>query len=83
MKNNYGNCALIPLVVLLDGEGSKMNQSIEAPSAARWLALARDRHASADEMSDAQAKHLMRHIANGYERLALHAAERDHVRCGA
>jgi hypothetical protein len=47
------------------------------PSAARWRALARDRHAIADEMTDAEAKHLMRQIARSYERLALHAAGRE------
>ena len=54
-----------------------MNQSIEPPSAARWRALARDRHAIADETTDAEAKHLMRQIAHSYERLALHAAGRE------
>jgi hypothetical protein len=54
-----------------------MNQSIEPPTAARWRALAGDRHAIANEMTDAEAKHLMRQIAHSYERLALHAAERE------
>ena len=54
-----------------------MIQNMEPPSAARWRALARDRHAIADEMTDAEAKHLMRQIAHSYERLALHVAERE------
>ena len=57
------NLTLAIAVVSVEvGESHNMNDNTGPPGAARWRALARDRHAIADEMTDAEAKHLMRQL---------------------
>jgi hypothetical protein len=50
--------------------------SENAELAARWRALAAEARATAERMSDAEAKLIVQSIAEGYERLAQRAEAR-------
>lgn len=56
-----------------------MTDNTDAPVAERWRALAEDSHAIADTLTDPDAHNTMRQIAKGYERLALHAEQRETI----
>jgi hypothetical protein len=50
--------------------------SDSADAAARWRALAAEARATAEQMTDADAKRVVLNIADGYERLAERAEAR-------
>lgn len=54
-----------------------MNDNSEPPAAVRWRALANDSYAVAHGMTDPEARMVMHQIALGYDRLALHAEQRE------
>ena len=54
-----------------------MNDYTEPPAAQRWRALAEDSYTVAEEMTEPEAKRIMRKIAEGYEHMALNAEARE------
>jgi hypothetical protein len=60
---------MIPLVVFLTGEGNKIPKRRTAKRRA-LAGTSKGPSCDCGEMTDAQAKHPMRQIANSYERLA-------------
>lgn len=54
-----------------------MNDKTEPPAAQRWRRMAEDAHAIAEGMTDPESRLMMRQIALGYDRLALHAEQRE------